>query len=231
MVFQVKAFLALLEILFGNKSIVTKKIREFVQLIEQNSIYYKECLCNNKLFPTKVLWTVCWHFQLFLACCQKADKREEVDNSLLDFAPNHRDIMMGHFIPTLPLLFKVVDTKEKETNNDNTNDKRTTKKRKRDKKKEKRKKLMAESVGIVTNKQQCTDFKLNPNEKWEQFPGKKLDQWAKLNDTAMCARWHTRGNCFKDCKNRANQHVACSEILLEAKQTHIKCLAAVRHSE
>ncbi len=59
MVFQVKAFLALLEILFGNKSIVTKKIREFVQLIEQNSIYYKECLCNNKLFPTKVLWTVC----------------------------------------------------------------------------------------------------------------------------------------------------------------------------
>ncbi len=84
--------------------------------------------------------------------------------------------MMGHFIPTLPLLFKVVDTKEKETNNDNTNDKRTTKKRKRDKKKEKRKKLMAESVGIVTNKQQCTDFKLNPNEKWEQFPGKKLDQ-------------------------------------------------------
>jgi hypothetical protein len=41
MVFQLKAFLALLEILFGNESIVPKKIREFVQLTERNSIYYK----------------------------------------------------------------------------------------------------------------------------------------------------------------------------------------------
>jgi hypothetical protein len=40
-------------------------------------------------------------------------------------------------------------------------------------KKEKSKKLMAESV--ITNKQQCMDFKLNHNEKWEQFAGKKLD--------------------------------------------------------
>jgi hypothetical protein len=73
MVFQLKTFLALLEILFGNKNIVTKKIRDFVQLIELNSIYYKGCLCSNKLFPTKVLWTVCCRFQLFLACCQKAE--------------------------------------------------------------------------------------------------------------------------------------------------------------
>jgi hypothetical protein len=34
--------------------------------------------------------------------------------------------------------------------------------------------LMAESV--VTNEHQCADFKLNPNKKWEQFAGKKLDQ-------------------------------------------------------
>jgi hypothetical protein len=57
---------------------------------------------------------------------------------------------------------------------------------------------MAESV--VANKHQCADFKLNPDKKWEQFTGKKLDQQAKLNGTIMCPRWHMRGNCFKDAR-------------------------------
>ncbi len=103
---------------------------------------------------------------------------------------------MGHFNATLPPSFKVVDTKEKETNDKNNNDKRTTKKRKSGKKKETCKKLMAES--IVTNKQQCADLALNLSKKWEQFAEKKLDQQAKLNSNIMCARWHTRGNCFED---------------------------------
>jgi hypothetical protein len=230
MVFQLKAFLALLEILIGDKSIVTEKIREFVKLIEQNSIYYKGCLCNDELFPTKVLWTVCCHFQLFLVLCQKAEDREEVDDSLFDFPPDHSNIMMGCFNASLPPSFKVVNSKERETNNTYNKDKRTTKKRKSNKEKEKCKKLMAESV--ITNEQQCVDFKLNlnHNEKWEQFTGKKLDQQAKLNGTIMCACWHTRGNCFKDCKNRAS-HIICSKIPPKAKQSHLKWFAAVPHLE
>ncbi len=40
MVFQLKAFLALLEMLFGDESIITKKIREFVKLIKESRIHY-----------------------------------------------------------------------------------------------------------------------------------------------------------------------------------------------
>ncbi len=87
---------------------------------------------------------------------------------------------------------------------------------------------MAES--IITNKHQCTDFKLNPDKKWEQFAGKKLGQQEKLNGTVMCSRWHTRRNCFSDCKKRAS-HAACSEIPPEAKQAHLKWLVAVRRLE
>jgi hypothetical protein len=35
----------------------------------------------------------------------------------------------------------------------------------------------------------------------------------------MC--WHTRGDCFTDCKNKAN-HIPCSEIPADAKQGHLK---------
>jgi hypothetical protein len=93
-----------------------------------------------------------------LTCCQRAEDREEVDNSLLNFAPNHTDIMMNCFIATLPPSFKVVDLKEKDTNDDKNKDKKGTKKRKNDEKKEKHKKMMADS--IVANKHQCLDFKL-----------------------------------------------------------------------
>jgi hypothetical protein len=88
--------------------------------------------------------------------------------------------------------------------------------------------MIAESV--VENKHQCTKFKLRPDKKWEHFAGKKLDLQAKLNGTIMCPRWHTRGNCFKDCKYK-DSHVACSEVPGKAKQAHLKWLAAVCRSE
>ncbi len=93
---------------------------------------------------------------------------------------------------------------------------------------EKHKKLMAES--IATNKQQCVDFKLNHDKKWEQLAGKKVDQQAKLNGTIMCAHWHTCRNCFKDCKIKVS-HTICSKIPPDAKQAHLKWLAEVHCSE
>jgi hypothetical protein len=38
----------------------------------------------------------------------------------------------------------------------------------------------------------------------------KLEKRAKLNGIFMCSCWHTRGNCFADCNNKAS-HVPCSK--------------------
>ena len=70
MIFQLKAFLTILDILFGNESIVVEKIKDFIKLIEKNSIYYKGYQCQDEFFPIKIIWTVCRRFQLFLAACQ-----------------------------------------------------------------------------------------------------------------------------------------------------------------
>jgi hypothetical protein len=147
------------------------------------------CATTNSSQQKSCEWSAA-NFSFSWHATKKAEDREEVDDSLLDFAPNHRDIMIGHFNASLPPSFKAVNSKKRKTNNNDTNNKRTTKKGKSDKKKEKRKKLMAES--IVKNKEQCVDFKLNHNEKWEQFAGKKLDHQAKLNGTIMCACWQQK---------------------------------------
>jgi hypothetical protein len=102
-----------------------------------------------------------------------------------------------------------------------------SKKRKMEEEKEKRSKKSANNV--VLNTQQCTELKLKEDESWTQFAGMCLTDRAKLNRDIMCMRWHSRGFCYNDCKNKAS-HVACSEILAEAKQAHLKWMKTV-HSK
>ncbi len=100
-----------------------------------------------------------------------------------------------------------------------------SKKRKQEEEKEKRSKRSANNK--VENKQQCADFKLKKGELWTQFAGMCLTERAKLNDTIMCTRWHTRAFCFNDCRNKAS-HVACSQIPAEDKQANLKWMQKVR---
>jgi hypothetical protein len=155
-------------------------------------------LVQQYILPNKSLVDCLLLLPAFLGVLPKTDKKEEVENSLLGFPPDHRDIMMGSFIATLLPLFKVVDTKEKETNNNNTNNKRTTKKRKSNKKKEKCKKLMAESV--VTNEQQCADFKLKPTRSGNSLQERSLT--SEPNSTApSCVHTGTRAEtAFKTAR-------------------------------
>jgi hypothetical protein len=69
-----------MEILFGEESIVASKLKKFIHLIKVNSIFYKRRVALDDFFPSKVLWSVCTHFQLFLDNCTHTEEREDVDN-------------------------------------------------------------------------------------------------------------------------------------------------------
>jgi hypothetical protein len=62
MLFQLKAFVTLIEILFGDKSITAQKLQSFVRKIKAHNAYYKGCAKLDNFFPTKVLWKVCTCF-------------------------------------------------------------------------------------------------------------------------------------------------------------------------
>ncbi len=121
MIFQLQAFVALIEILFGDESIVASKLRKFICLIEVDSIFYKGCAALDDFFPSKVLWSVCTRLQLFFDNCNHVEKRENVDNSFIDFSVDHRDIILDQFGGTLPPCFKKVTNKEV-TNKDSDNE-------------------------------------------------------------------------------------------------------------
>jgi hypothetical protein len=58
MLFQLKAFIALIKILFGEESIKASNLKAFVHLIKSQSILYKGRLALDNFFPLKVLQTV-----------------------------------------------------------------------------------------------------------------------------------------------------------------------------
>jgi hypothetical protein len=115
MIFQLQIFVALIKILFGEESIAAGKLKKFICLIKANSIFYKGHAALDDFFPSKVLWSVCTRFQLFLDNCTHAEEREDIDNSLIDYLADHRDIILNWFSATLPPCFK--DLKNNEVTN------------------------------------------------------------------------------------------------------------------
>jgi hypothetical protein len=59
MIFQLKAFAAMTDILFGEGSVVTKKLTRFIRAIDTNALIYKARAVLDDFFPSKVLWAVC----------------------------------------------------------------------------------------------------------------------------------------------------------------------------
>jgi hypothetical protein len=162
MIFQLQAFVALIEILFGNERIAASKLRNFIRLIEVNSIFYKGRAALDDFFPSKVLWSVCTRFQLFLDNCTHAEERENVDDSFIDFSADHRDIILDQFGATLSSCFKEVTNKEV-SNKDSDNEIKKGKKTKKQKKEEMKRKKEGhnrDSELAIKNKHQCKDFKM-----------------------------------------------------------------------
>jgi hypothetical protein len=55
MIFQLKAFTAMIDNLFGDKSVLTKKLTKLICAIKSNAIIYKAHAALDDFFPSKVL--------------------------------------------------------------------------------------------------------------------------------------------------------------------------------
>jgi hypothetical protein len=167
MIFQLQVFIALIKILFGEESIKASKLKKFIRLIKVNSFFYKGHTALDDFFPSKVLWSVCTHFQLFLDNCTHAEEREDVDNSLIDFSADHRDIILNQFGATLLPCFKDLKN-NKVTNKDSDTEiekEKNNKKQKKEETKQKRKECQAIDLELgIKNENQCADFKMKERE-------------------------------------------------------------------
>ena len=238
MIFQLEAFAALIDILFGEDSALNKKLLKLVRAIKSNALIYKARSVSDDRFPSKVLWSVCNRVQSFLTSCLQARDRDGVDNDLIEFTSNHKDIILDRFNSTLPSCFKEVTTKkatEKDPENESENEKggKTNKKRKKDQDAKQLKKQGGQPIVSdkqITNNHQCKEFKMKEGEHWSIYKGAGNSGRAQLNGLPMCACWHTRGSCFSDCKHKAS-HVKCLEVPNDVKEAYLKWMKKARQEE
>jgi hypothetical protein len=108
MIFQLEAFAAMIDILFGDESVLTKKLTKLIRTIKSNAIIYKARAALDDFFPSKVLWAVCNQVQTFLTSCMQARDRDNIEDDIIEFTLDHRDIVLDRFNPTLPPCFKEV---------------------------------------------------------------------------------------------------------------------------
>jgi hypothetical protein len=51
--------------------------------------------------------------------------------------------------------------------------------------------------------------------------------WKGSSNIKMCNRWHSKGNCFDDCKNRES-HVSADEVSEKDKNNYAKYLKKIQ---
>ncbi len=145
-------------------------------------------------------------FNLFLEDCKKFLDREDVNNLLIKFEEIHDDVIFNKFnVAFLPASFTLVNKVKKTGNDSAVIDPKVTLKPKDEKNPHSKEKCKGcneskeedcgkkKAFGLIENKDQVPEYKMKGIESLEKFQGKCTNFRAKLKDTIMCPRFHTKG--------------------------------------
>ena len=146
---------------------------------------------------------------------QCRDAREDpssVDDNIVDFSDITEEVLNGNFDRKLLPIFSVHPTTLLETPREEEERPST---------KQSRGGGIRTKLDSIKNLGQCEEFKMHDDEDWFIFKNKKTLKWRPDWDEkcTMCPRWHSCGDCFKDCNNAAC-HVLCQESPAEKKTSY-----------
>ena len=215
---QLKIFGAVLTIMAGEENPITKGIESLLSEIKDNSLEFESLIEADVAYAAKILYAVDTRTQRFLLQCKRKKDREEVNERLVDFSDLSESCLGQSFNISLPPAFKgqstsVIDPfKASEQTG------------------EKRKRGDADENHVVNN-DQVAEFKMKPEEDWRNnFRNVCMhDRPSWDQNGKMCTRWHIRGDCFKDCKNKAS-HVGKDKIPNDKKEGMQKYIQTVRRN-
>jgi hypothetical protein len=217
---QLKIFGAVLTIMAGEENPISKGIESLLNEIKDNSLEFESLIEADVSYAAKILYAVDTRTQRFLLQCKRKQDREEVNERLVDFSDLADSCLSQSFNISLPPAFKgqstdsAVDPFQKSEQMGDRNEKRKR-----------------ENENHVTNDDQVAEFKMKPEEDWrDKFRSALMGDrpfWGQ--NGRMCTRWHIRGDCFKDCNNKAS-HVGKDKIPGEKKVAMKNYIKKVRRT-
>jgi hypothetical protein len=170
LVFQLEAYMLASKYIFGESSILTRQLHQFVKKTKKHSLKYKRCIAGEENFAAKILLAVNKQVSLFLNKCCSCDNSKNVNKQFINFDKLHISINLYCFNINLPPNFlkkAVVEPTGKE-NNPNSSRKKGGGKRKGDGGQDNGGNGGCKHKNKLINNNQVLKFKIKDGKIWEK---------------------------------------------------------------
>ena len=219
---QLRHFLGLCSIIFGNRNKLVESLENLVVQVKNMEEKLTVCGLLEDRFFGAFGYAIDLQVQEFIKDCGRKMSRRDVDESLLDFSVLLNQVRFNQFRCHLPPSFSISDGKTKRKTDEPTGGEPDPKRLRLNSVDE------GESKRIV-NSSPCSEFKLRDGESWEKVWCGVTEPRPKWGKARMCARWHIRQYCFKNCRNKES-HVPCERLPPTKKAEFKKWMATVRQA-
>ena len=204
MTHRFKGLKALAAFFFRKNGYMCQGLRQVANFCMDNRMLLKARIHLDPSFIAKMMCAVDERIYLWLKQCSVYTMVLDTETTFMNFTTLLMDIRLNRFVYILPPSIAKLVNKEKEPKSN-----------------EKEKK---ERATVVRNSAPTQEWKIRPNETWntvfknQTFKGPMLSMQCH-----PCLKYHVRGACFSDCKNRAS-HLTLSGADKESVTRFIKTL-------
>jgi hypothetical protein len=207
---------------FGDNSIIAVNLAKCLTHVQNHFQVYEELQVKDKMFVAQVIYSCSVRIQNWFQQCLQQEIRSNVDDSLIDFTTDHRDIVNRRFAISLPASISAFKRPSVPQNGSNSDNEANSPPRESDKKRKSKKQGNREggraTVGDTNTKTVC-NWLLKDNESYKKiFAGKNKPKFPAGN-CRWCPRFHTKGFCFEDCPDK-NNHIPSMDIPKEQREDY-----------
>ena len=184
-------------------------------------------ISSDPTLPAQICLSVDKRVQRWLAQCEVADDRTEVNDRVVDFDNLFEDLLDGRFFCKLPAVFKVRAPLQPPAVSNPFDQERD---RSEEGKKRKRDDNSDGSSDKVNNEKMIEEFKMRDAESWKiVFCGGNVCKRVDWNSdgVTMCPRWFSKVHCFGDC-DKEESHAPDTEVPKGKREDYRAYLKAIR---
>ena len=222
---QFNNWLGILQICFGDKSLVAKEEKSWIVHLDENELAYNARFKGDPEFGTKLLGAIDLAFFNLCDACFRASSIIDVDFGKNCLSTLRDDIVCNRFHEGMP-TYLIVPSKKRELEDDESIDGKVNKKQLKDKNNKENK--FKDLGDMIKNGQAVQDWIMPGNKYKVIFTRDVISTTPPFNDSGLitCNKWHVRGFCYEKCDRKGSHRRFDSVTHKTAYDTWIKALKA-----
>ena len=200
---------------FSDHSLLVKELSKVYNHLVRNRDTYRSLYATDKNFIAMFLYAIDTRMQLWLADCERAVERDDVNDNIIDFSLILEQVVTQNFDYKLPQSIRNVMSKNKSREQEETGGLSSSHKNKKAKQGE-------PASARLQNEGKIDNWMVSQEDYTKYFKGSKaLEKRPKFKNVPMCHRWNSRGYCFENCFSAAS-HVPSTSLPTQAKTDYGK---------